>query len=154
MNFNTNAQNGRSYGLELAGRWRIAAPLTLDATYVRTLSYYTESSVGDPIGTQLGAVPVNVATMGLAWQTTASWRNYVQLRWSSSMFLDVNKTIPQPAFTTLDLNTSYEISKTLSLFGSVVNLVNTHYADNATTSASSSTLGMPRALTAGLRWRF
>jgi outer membrane receptor for ferric coprogen and ferric-rhodotorulic acid len=42
----------------------------------------------------------------------------------------------------------------LELFGSAVNLFDKHYADNATTSASSSTLGMPRTLTAGLRWRF
>jgi outer membrane receptor protein involved in Fe transport len=154
VNFNTNAQNGRSYGLELAGKWRIAAPLTLDATYVRTLSYYTSSSVGDPLGQQLGAVPVNLATLGLAWQTTPNWRNYAQLRWEGSMFLDVNHTIPQPAFTTFNLSTSYQVAPALNLFATIVNLFDTHYADNATTSASGSILGMPRAFTAGVRWQF
>jgi outer membrane receptor protein involved in Fe transport len=154
VNFNTNGQNGRSYGVEIGARWHVAAPVTLDATYVRTRSYYTSSSVGDPIGEQLGAVPANVVTAGLAWQTTPAWWNYAQLRWAGGMFLDVNHTIGQPAFTVFNLSTAYLISKELSLFASIVNLFNQHYADNATTSASSSILGLPRSLTAGLRWRF
>ena len=36
----------------------------------------------------------------------------------------------------------------------VQNLFDKHYADNPTTSASSSTIGAPRTMTAGLRWRF
>jgi outer membrane receptor protein involved in Fe transport len=35
-----------------------------------------------------------------------------------------------------------------------VNLFDEKYSDSATASASSSTLGMPLTLTAGLRWQF
>jgi outer membrane receptor for ferric coprogen and ferric-rhodotorulic acid len=70
------------------------------------------------------------------------------------MFLDVNHTIPQPEFSVVNLSTSYRIDGNLELFGTIVNLFDKHYADNPTTSASSSILGAPRTMTAGLRWRF
>jgi iron complex outermembrane receptor protein len=154
VNFNTNAQNGRSYGLELVGRWTIAPAITLDAAYLYTRSYYTASSVGDPLDSQLGAVPENLVTAGLSWQATPKWRNYIGLRYNTSMYLDVTHTIPQPAFTVVNLGTSYRVNPGLELFATIVNLFDKKYSDNATTSASSSTLGMPFALNAGLRWQF
>ena len=154
VNFNTNAQNGRSWGLELVGRFTLSPDVSLNAAYVYTRSYYTESSVGDPIGAQLGAVPKKVATLGVAWQTTAQWRNDAELRYTSRMYLDVAHTIPQEQFTVVNLSTTWRFSPDFEAFGSIVNLFDKHYADNATTSASSSTLGMPRALTGGVRWRF
>ena len=154
VNFNTNAQNGRSYGLELAGRMDLTATLALNAAYVYTRSYYTASSVGDPLGNQLGAVPKNLFTAGLTWQTTPEWRSFVGVRYTGGMYLDVAHTIPQGAFAVVDLSTSYRLASGVEIYGSIVNLFNEKYSDSATTAASSTTLGMPFALTAGLRWRF
>ena len=154
VNFNTNAQNGRSWGLELVGRWQVAPQVTLDAAYMYTRSYYTASSVGDPLGAQLGAVPENLVTAGVGFAPVPQWTNYIGVRWNGSMFLDVNHTIPQPEFSVVNLSTSYRIDGNLELFGTIVNLFDKHYADNPTTSASSSILGAPRTMTAGLRWRF
>jgi iron complex outermembrane receptor protein len=154
VNFNTNAQNGRSYGLELAGRLDVTPTITANAAYLYTRSYYTASSVGDPLGNQLGAVPRNLFTAGLTWQTTPDWRNFIGVRYTGGMYLDVAHTIPQGAFAVVDFSTSYRIGNGLDVFGSIVNLFNEKYSDSATTSASSSTLGLPFALTAGLRWQF
>ncbi len=154
VNFNTNAQDGRSYGLELVGRWDVTPTVSLNAAYMYTRSYYTWSSVGDPLGNQLGAVPTNLFTGGLTWQTTPVWRNFIGVRYTAGMYLDVNHTIPQGGFVVVNLSSSYRLRSDVELYGSIVNLLNEKYSDSATTSASSSTLGMPFALTAGLRWQF
>lgn len=154
VNFNTNAQNGRAYGLELAARYDVTPTLAVNAAYMYTRSYYTASSVGDPLGNQLGAVPVNLFTAGVTWQATPAWRNFLGIRYTGGMYLDVNHTIPQGGFAVVSLNSSYRVRDDCEIFGSIVNLLDEKYVDSATTSASSSTLGMPFALTAGVRWRF
>ena len=107
-----------------------------------------------PLGNQLGAVPTNLFTGGLTWQTTPEWRNFIGVRYTGGMYLDVNHTIPQGGFVVVNLSSSYRLRSDVELYGSIVNLFNEKYSDSATTSASSSTLGMPFALTAGLRWQF
>ena len=119
-----------------------------------TRSYYTASSVGDPLGNQLVAVPTNLFTAGLTWQTTPAWRNAISVRSTGGMYLDVNQTIPQGGFAVVNLNTSYRLRRDLELYASIVNRLDEKDADNATTSASSSTLSLPFALTGGLRWQF
>ena len=99
-------------------------------------------------------MPKNLFTAGLAWQATPAWRNYVGIRYTAGMYLDVAHTIPQGGFAVVDLSSSYDIGNGVDVFASIVNLFNERYSDSATTSASSSILGMPFALTAGLRWQF
>lgn len=154
VNFNTNAQDGRSWGVELSSQWSITRDVTLNGAYVYTRSYYTSSSVGDPIGQQLGAVPPNLVTLGATWQATPEWRTYAEVRYASSMYLDVAHTIPQGAFAVVNLSSTWQFDRDCEAYASIVNLFDKKYADNATTSASSSILGMPFTLTGGLRWRF
>jgi outer membrane receptor protein involved in Fe transport len=54
----------------------------------------------------------------------------------------------------VNASTSYRFAKDIEIYGSIVNLFDEKYSDSATASASSSTLGMPLTLTAGLRWQF
>jgi outer membrane receptor protein involved in Fe transport len=70
------------------------------------------------------------------------------------MFLDVNRTIYQPAFTIVNATTSYRVSKQLEIYGAVSNLTDVSYADNATTSPANQILGLPRAFTSGMRLHF
>ncbi|MFO1413253.1 MAG: TonB-dependent receptor [Burkholderiales bacterium] len=154
VNFNTNAQNGRSWGLELAGRLDVTPAISINAAYLFTRSYYTWSSVGDPLGNQLGAVPTNLFTAGVNWQVTPEWRTFAGVRWTGGMYLDVAHTIPQGGFAVVDVSTSYRVQDDFEVYASIANLLDEKYSDNATTSASSSTLGLPFTLTAGLRWRF
>jgi len=110
--------------------------------------------VGDPIGAQLGAVPPDLYTAGITWEATDNWRMYAELRYSSGMYLDVNHTIPQPGFSVFNAISTWRVAPGVEVYASAVNLFDKHYSDNATTSASSSTLGEPRTLTAGFHWRF
>jgi iron complex outermembrane receptor protein len=154
VNFYTNGQDARSQGLELIGRHALSDSLFLDASYTFSDTRYTRTSTGDPTGVQLGAIPAHVGTLGAGWNPDSRWKTHAQLRYTSGMYLDVNRTLPQPAIATVNLSIAYGLQRDLDLYGSVVNLFNTHYADNATTSAASQTLGMPRAGNVGLRWRF
>jgi iron complex outermembrane receptor protein len=154
VNLYTNGQDARSQGLELMARYQASAAILLDASYTRTDTTYTRTSTGDPTAVQLGAVPPHVGTLGIGWNPDPRWKAYAQLRYTSGMYLDVNRTLPQPAFAVVNVSASHALQRDLDLYASVVNLFNTHYADNATTSASSQTLGLPRMGTVGLRWRF
>lgn len=154
VNFNTNGQNARSQGVELVAAWHPLSTVDVDAGYTYTDSHYTSTTTGDPTGAQLGAIPKNLETLGLSWQATRKWRNYVSARHNDAMFLDVNRTIYQPAFTVVNLSTSYQVAKQFELYGSVTNLTDEHYADNSTTSAAGQTLGLLRSFTSGVRLKF
>jgi outer membrane receptor protein involved in Fe transport len=140
--------------VEFTGAWWIVPTLSVNGTYAYTDSHYTATTTGDPTDVQLGGIPKNVATFGVNWQTTSRWRNYAGVHYSGSMYLDVNQTLPQKAFTLLNASTSYRLTRHLELYGSVVNLTDETYSDNPATSASSETLGMPRVFTGGIRVAF
>jgi outer membrane receptor protein involved in Fe transport len=70
------------------------------------------------------------------------------------MYLDVNHTIRQPSFTIVNVSSSYDLSPRFEVYGSVANLTDVKYADNATTSAAGQNLGLLRSFTTGLRLRF
>ena len=154
VNFNTNGQDAISRGAEVVGTWRASPTITVDAGYTYTDSHYTSTTTGDPIGVQLGAIPKNVGTFGVSWRPTPRWDGFVGARYNDAMFLDVNQTIHQAAFTLLNASTSYRFNQRFEVYGSVTNLTDSKYADNATTSAAGQTLGLGRAFTSGVRYRF
>lgn len=154
VNFNTNGQDARSRGVELVGDWKVAPSLHLAGGYTYTDSHYLSTTTGDPVGMQLGAIPKHLATLSTNWRATTHVQGGASLRYNGAMYLDVNQTIAQRAFTVLDLNGSFQATRALELHGSVTNVTDVAYADNATTSAASKTLGMPRAFATGVRWHF
>ncbi len=154
VNFNTNGQNALSQGLEFTGEWKIVPDVSVNGGYTYTDSHYTFTTTGDPTGKQLGAIPKNLATLGVTWRIVPQWSATASLRYSDPMFLDVNQTIPQPAFTIYNLSTSYQFSKQFELYVTGVNLTNVNYVDSGTTSAASETLSLPRSITSGFRVRF
>lgn len=154
VNFNTNGQDATSRGVEIVGAWRPRSTLGVDAGYTYTSSYYTSTTNGDPVGAQLGAVPKHLETLGLTWTPTSRWSAHVNARHNDAMFLDVNHTIHQPAFTLVNVSASYRLVKQVEVYGSVTNLTDERYADNATTSAAGQTLGLLRSITSGVRVRF
>jgi iron complex outermembrane receptor protein len=154
VNYNTNSQDATSKGIETELDWQLARRVDVNASYTYTSSYYTSTHTGDPVNIQLGAIPNHVATVEINWRAASRLTLHGATRYSSAMFLDINQTIPQGAFATVDLGASAGITPRIDLYLSGTNLTNVVYSDNATTSASSATLGMGRALTGGLRWRF
>jgi iron complex outermembrane recepter protein len=151
INYNTNGQDAVADGLEFTASVRATSSVTVDASYTRTYSYYTWTSTGTPIFEQLGAIPPNLATLGVTWTVTSKWNAYVGLRYNDFMYLDVPQTIPQPAFVLVGLNMSYRIAGRIEVYGAVVNLTNVAYVDAGTTATSSETLGLPRTVTGGVR---
>ncbi len=154
VNFNTNGQDAVSRGLELVGSWHVTPALTADAGYTYTESHYTSTTTGDPISAQLGAIPKHLGTAGLTWRILPRWDTYLGVRHNDAMFLDVNHTIPQAAFTLYNASTSVRLHDRLEVYGAVTNLTGVKYVDNGTTSATSETLGLGRAVTSGVRYRF
>ena len=154
VNFNTNSQDAVSRGLEFSANWRLAPSFQVDGTFTYTATHYTATTTGDPTGVQLGGVPQNLATLGVTWDLSERFRLYGSLRYTDAMYLDVNRTVFQPAFTLFNVSVSYRPMDRLEIYGSGVNLTNNVYSDNPTTSATSETLGLPRSLTGGIRWRF
>jgi outer membrane receptor protein involved in Fe transport len=154
VNFNTNGQNAVSRGLELTGAWRAAPRLSIDGGYTYTDSHYSSTTTGDPIDAQLGAVPKHLETLGTTWRLTSKWNAFVGARHNDAMFLDVNHTIYQPAFTIVNASTSYRATERVEVYGSVNNATDIRYADNATTSAAGEILGLHRSFSSGLRLKF
>lgn len=154
VNYNTNDQNGVSRGVELTANWRASRSFALDGGYTYTHSVYTFSTTGDPIDAQLGGVAPHLVTLGIDWQATPRWNLVAGARYNSAMFLDVNHTISQPAFTLLDASTSYQINSRFEVYGSATNLGDVQYSDTPTTSAANETLALGRALTSGIRVHF
>ena len=154
VNFNTNGQDAISRGLELSGAWRVAPRLSIDGGYTYTDSHYSSASTGDPIDAQLGAVPKHLETLGTTWRLTSKWNAFVGARHNDAMFLDVNHTIYQPAFTLVNASTSYRATERVEVYGSVNNATDVKYADNGTTSAAGQILGLHRSFSSGLRLRF
>jgi len=154
VNFNTNGQDSRSRGLELVGTWRAAPRVNVNGSYTNTDSRYTSTTTGDPVNAQLGAIPRTLETLGVTLDLTSRWNAYTSLRHTGKMFLDVNHTIEQAAFTLFNVSTSYRLNSRLEVNAAGTNLTNEKYSDNGTTSAASQTLGLPRAFTTGLRVRF
>lgn len=152
VNLNTNGQDARSRGVELTARVRVARPLSVGASYAFTSSYYTSTTTGDPTHAQLGGVPKHVATLSAEWTPHRRASLSATLRYSGSMYLDVNHTIPQHGFALLGASASYGWTDRLTLYGTVANLTDFEYSDSPTTSAASQTLGLPRAFTGGVRW--
>jgi len=154
VNFNTNGQDAISRGLELSGAWRVAPRLSIDGGYTYTDSHYSSATTGDPIDAQLGAVPKHLETLGTTWRLTSKWNAFVGARHNDAMFLDVNHTIYQPAFTLVNASTSYRATERVEVYGSVNNATDVKYADNGTTSAAGQILGLHRSFSSGLRLRF
>ncbi|MEO7353857.1 MAG: TonB-dependent receptor, partial [Gemmatimonadales bacterium] len=154
VNLNTNGQDAVSRGLEFVTTWQPARAITLDGTYTYTDSHYEKTTTGDPINVQLGGIPRDIVTLGVDIEPTARWDIYASVRNTGSMFLDVNRTIPQRHVALYNLSTSYKVSSRIQVYGSAVNLGDEIYSDNATTSGAGKTLGLPRAVTTGLRVKF
>jgi len=99
-------------------------------------------------------VPKHLETLGTTWRLTSKWNAFVGARHNDAMFLDVNHTIYQPAFTLVNASTSYRATERVEVYGSVNNATDVKYADNGTTSAAGQILGLHRSFSSGLRLRF
>ena len=162
VKYYTNDQDGQSHGLELTGNWKVRNNLTVDAAYTHTETYLTRhgSTVTDPLGVQLVAVPKNVASLGATWKPNDKLRAYAELRYIGPMLIDTtsvaNTVFGQGGNTVYNASATYAWDKSMDLFVSVVNLSDRQYSENNYTynQPFNRVLSMPRAINAGLKARF
>ncbi len=159
----TNDQDGRAHGVELTGNWRVRHDLSLDAWYTRTETYLTRHGniVTDPVGVQLVAVPKDLASIGVNWRPLEKLRTFAEVRYIGAMLLDTTSTngttrFGQGSNTVVNASATWAWSPSVDVFGSVVNLFDRAYSENAYAynQPYNRSLSQPRALSAGLRMRF
>jgi iron complex outermembrane receptor protein len=154
VNLNSNGQDGRTQGLELSGHSQVARGLSADGGYTWTRAIYTNTTTGDPVHTQLPAVPRGVWVAGLNTQATPELRLGAQLRYTQGMWLNMAETVRQGGFTVLNLSADYAVRKTLRLGLAVANAGDRVYSDGSASSLSARSMSLPRTVVATLRSEF
>jgi iron complex outermembrane recepter protein len=167
-------------------RWNAYANYTyVDATYQSALIL---SSPNNPFadangnifvnpGDHIPAVPAHRFKAGVEYNITDAWKFGVDLNVTGSQYLihdDANQNPKVPAYTVVNLHSSYQVTKNIEVFGLVNNLFNQHYyaagtffstsGFNSNTPGGSNFLvmndprtflpGIPLAAYAGVRAKF
>lgn len=121
-----NIDNAETYGLETVFQDRLTHTLSLNLSHT-----YTQAN-NKTTGRSLTNKPEHIARLGLDWQATDNWSLSARARYqsrelaSSSQSNDPSDTdlAWSPAWATVDLKTSYQVSSYLRAFGGVDNLTN------------------------------
>lgn len=160
----TNAGETMHRGLEGALGFDIGAGWSLgaNATYIPTAKYNSTKIVGgiDRNGNRLPYAPELTTNLALNYKTgglkTSLSANHV-----SRQFVDAENTIVEsadgrrgeiPKYTTLNLNAHYDISKQLSVFGTVRNLLDKKYI--ASRNPDGIFPGVERNFEVGMSYKF
>jgi iron complex outermembrane receptor protein len=105
-----------------------ATPLTLDSPLNPAANALGQENV--PAGALLPGIPMHTGKLGFDWQATPKWVLGSRLIVYSGQVLfgdEANLTPNTGAYAVLDLNTSYQITKNIQLFGMVENAFNMKY---------------------------
>lgn len=121
-----NIDNAETYGLETVFQDRFNDVLSLNLSHT-----YTQAQ-DKATGRALTNKPEHIARLGLDWQATDHWTLSARARYqsrelaSNSQNSDPKNTerFWSPAWTTVDIKTSYQFSPHLRVFGGVDNLTN------------------------------
>ena len=143
-------------------RWNVYANYTyVDATYRST---FTLSSPNNPAadingnilvtpGDHIPGIPAHRFKAGAEYQVTDRWKVGADLNVIGSQYLlhdDSNQNPKVPAYWVVNLHGSYEINKTVELFGVINNVFNQHYFVTGTffntAGFNSNTFGNPNFL--------
>lgn len=120
-------------GFDIGGGWSVAA----NATYIPTAKYNSTKIVGgiDRNGNRLPYAPKLTANLAVNYQT-GLLKTSVNANHMSSQYVDPENTEAEstdgrrgeiPAYTTVNLNAQYSLSKKLNVFGTVRNLFDRKY---------------------------
>jgi len=150
-NVGATRRQGVDAGFRLTSdRWTAWMGYTYtDATFQ---SAFTESSPDNPEadvngniqvqpGDRLPGIPANQLKFGLQYKATQAWTVGASGVAASGQYLfgdEANLTKQLPGYFVLNLNTSYQITRNIQLFGLVQNVLNTRYYIYGTFSPTSS----------------
>ena len=154
VSYYTNQQNLLSQGLELQYHHDINPHWGLDGGYSYTKTTLTWSATSDPINTQVGGVPRNMANAGLTYYPVPQASLTTTVRYVGNSWMATG-SLPVPAYAVVGLKANYQVTSQAAVFASVVNLFNRQYVTfNIASQASSYQAGMPQAITVGARILF
>ncbi len=154
VSYYTNQQNLLSRGLELQYHHDINPHWGLDGGYSYTNTILTWSATSDPINTQVGGVPRNMANAGLTYYPVPQASLTTTVRYVGNSWMATG-SLPVPAYAVVGLKANYQVTPQAAVFASVVNLFNRQYVTfNIASQASAYQAGMPQAITVGARINF
>jgi len=154
VSYYTNQQNLLSQGLELQYHHDINPQWGLDGGYSYTKTTLTWSATSDPINTQVGGVPRNMANAGLTYYPVPQASLTTTVRYVGNSWMATG-SLPVPAYAVVGLKANYQVTPQAAVFASVVNLFNRQYVTfNIASQASAYQAGMPQAITVGARIQF
>ena len=154
VSYYTNQQNLLSQGLELQYHHDINPHWGLDGGYSYTKTTLTWSATSDPINTQVGGVPRNMANAGLTYYPVPQASLTTTVRYVGNSWMATG-SLPVPAYAVVGLKANYQVTPQAAVFASVVNLFNRQYVTfNIASQASAYQAGMPQAITVGARIQF
>jgi outer membrane receptor protein involved in Fe transport len=157
VSVSTNAGKTEHRGVELG----LGGPLGPTLRFDTALSYSDQryvswvTSAASFSGKDIESAPHVMANTRLTWRPTAA--AMLQLEWVriGSYWLEASNSPvfgQYPGYDLLNLRASYAFSKTVSLFGRVMNVADKRFADSASVSSSTPVYspGLPRACYGGL----
>ena len=154
VSYYTNQQNLLSRGIELQYHHDLNAQWALDGGYSYTGTILTWSATTDPINTQVGGVPKNMANAGITYYPIPQASLTTTVRYVGNSWMSTG-TLPVPAYAVVGLKANYQLTQQASIFASVVNLFNRQYVTfNIASQASAYQAGMPQAISVGARINF
>jgi outer membrane receptor protein involved in Fe transport len=151
QNIGSTRRQGIDAGLKFSNpRWTA----WLDYTYTEATfqSGFSESSPENPgadangniqvqAGNRLPGIPAHLLKLGVQYKVTPDWRIGLTAIAGSSQSLfgdEANLTKPLPGYFVLNVNTSYQITPNIQVFGSVQNVLDSKYYLYGTFSPTSS----------------
>ena len=154
VSYYTNQQNLLSRGIEFQYHHDVNAHWALDGGYSYTRTVLTWSATTDPINTQVGGVPMNMANAGVTFYPVPQASLTSTVRYVGNSWMATG-SLPVPAYAVVGLRANYQVTPQASVFASVVNLLNRQYVTfNIASQTSSYQAGMPQAISVGARITF
>jgi iron complex outermembrane receptor protein len=154
VSYYTNQQNLLSRGIEVQYHHDVNAQWALDGGYSYTNTILTWSATTDPINTQVGGVPRNMANAGITYYPAPQASLTTTVRYVGNSWMSTG-SLPVPAYAVVGMRANYQLTQQASVYASVVNLFNRQYVTfNIASQASAYQAGMPQAISVGARLQF
>jgi iron complex outermembrane receptor protein len=156
-----NAGKTLHRGIELGAGMDIAREWRLDVAYSYAKHSYEQwvvNSTTDYSGKEMSTAPRSIANVRLSYAPAAlnGGRMTMELVSLGSYWLDDANTAKYPGHDLLNLRVNYPVNKAIEVFGSINNLTDERYAENASLSSNNQVFspGMPRTIYAGARYNW
>ena len=145
-------------GIELSGRVTITDWLTMsgDMTYAVHDYEFDEATSGIVSGNRVDTAPETLGHIRLTARPVEALKAEIEWRHVGEYFTDPANTQEYAGHDIFVMRSSFDVSKSLKVFGRIDNILDTRYADRADFAFGNERFfpGRPRTIFAGLTSRF